>query len=64
MTRKEIELLNGRVISREEFEIIEENQEVANVENNGSSGTIPGATWYTVYFTDGEEIDIYFKQED
>lgn len=63
MTRKEIELLNGAVVTREQFEAIEEHEEVERVENNGISGNI-SATWYTVYFTDGEETDIYFKQED
>lgn len=64
MTRKEIELFDEKVVAREEFEMIEEHEEVARVENNGSSGSMPGATWYTVYFTDGEEINIYFKPED
>ena len=64
MTRKEIELLNGEIVTREQFEEIEEHEEAARGENNGNSGNIPGATWYTIYFTDGEEADIYFSQED
>lgn len=61
MTRKEIEALNGAVVTSEQFDEIWEHEEVARIENHGYSGSIPGATWYTVYFTDGEETDIYFK---
>lgn len=64
MTRKEIEALNHEVVTEEQFEAIWEHEEVERVETNGNSGNIIGATWHTVYFTDGNEVDIYFKQED
>ena len=60
MTRKEIELLDKELVTWEQFEAIAEHEEVDRVENNGYSGYIIGAIWYTVYFTDGEEMDIYF----
>lgn len=63
MTREQIEALSGQIVNNEQFEEIEQYEEVEKVENNGNSGRIPGATWYTVYFTDGEEIDIYYKPE-
>jgi hypothetical protein len=59
MTRKEIEALNLELVSFEQLEAIWEHEEVERVETNGNSGNIPGATWHTVYFTDGKEIDIY-----
>jgi len=61
MTREQIEALNGEIVTAEQFEEIEQSAEVARVENNGNSGRIPGATWYTIYFTDDEEMDIYYK---
>ena len=63
MTREQIEALSGQIVTDDQFEKIEVHEEVERVENNGNSGRIPGATWYTVYFTDGEEIDIYYKSE-
>ena len=64
MTRKEIERLNRTAITRKQFEEIKEHEEVEKIKNNGSSGSKLGTTWYTVYFTDGQEIDIYFYQFD
>ncbi|NMB95178.1 MAG: hypothetical protein GYA02_00965 [Clostridiaceae bacterium] len=63
MTRKEIEALNKEVVTKEQFEEIKKHEEVERIKNNGSSSYIIGATWYTVYFTDNEKIDIYFKEE-
>jgi len=63
MTREQIEALSGQIVTDDQFEEIEQHEEVARVENNGNSGSIPGATWYTVYFVDGEEMDIYYKPE-
>jgi len=63
MTREQIELLNGQIVTEEQFEEIEQHEEVARIENNGGSGRYPSCTWHTVYFTDGEEIDIYYKSE-
>lgn len=64
MTRERIEALNGKIVTAEQFEEIEQSAEVARVENNGGSGRYPSCTWYTVYFTDGEEMDIYYLPED
>lgn len=61
MTRKEIEALNWEIVTLEQLLAIMKHEEVDRVESNGNSGNIIGATWHTVYFTDEEEIDIYFK---
>lgn len=61
MTRKEIENLNNQIITEDQLEDIEMNEEVNNVECLGESGYMSGYDWYSVEFTDGESIDIYFK---
>lgn len=53
-----------KLISREEFEDLESMEEVASIENNGSSGKYIGATWYTVNLKNGEEINVYFFPEE
>lgn len=61
MKREQIELLRGEIVAPEQLEEIEESIEVDRVESNGNSGRYPNCIWYTVYFTDGEEIDIYYR---
>ncbi|MDU5252917.1 hypothetical protein [Anaerococcus vaginalis] len=48
----------GKEVTQEEFEEIEENEYVREVENNGNSGQHYNLTWYTVYGED-DEFDIY-----
>lgn len=45
-------------VTEEEFEEIEENEYVREVENNGNSWQHYNLTWYTVYSQD-DEFDIY-----
>lgn len=48
----------GQEVTQEEFEEIEENEFVKEVENNGNSGQHYNLIWYTVYGED-DEFDIY-----
>lgn len=48
----------GQEVTQEEFEEIEENEFVREVENNGNSGQYYNLIWYTVYGED-DEFDIY-----
>ena len=45
-------------VTKEEFEEIEENEYVKEVENNGNSGQHYNLIWYTVY-GENDEFDIY-----
>ena len=51
-----------KFVSLEELEEIEEREDVERVENNGVSGQDGKSIWYTVYFTDGTEEDIYTRE--
>lgn len=48
----------GKEVTQEEFEEIEENEYVREVENNGNSGQHYNLIWYTVY-GENDEFDIY-----
>lgn len=48
----------GQEVTEEEFEEIEENEYVREVENNGNSGQHYNLIWYTVY-GENDEFDIY-----
>ena len=48
------------VVSESEFDDISYDENVMCVEYNGHSSNDPRLEWYTVYFTDGREMDIYF----
>lgn len=48
----------GKEVTQEEFEEIEENEFVKEVENNGNSGQHYNLIWYTVY-GENDEFDIY-----
>ena len=50
-----------RFVTDEQMEEIEEREDVERVECNGNSGRDVNATWYTVYYTDGTEEDVYMK---
>lgn len=50
-----------KFVSLEELELIEEREDVEKVESNGVSGIDGSSIWYTVYYTDGTEEDIYTK---
>lgn len=49
----------GQEVTEEEFEEIEENEYVKEVENNGNSGQHYNLIWYTVY-GENDEFDIYY----
>lgn len=49
----------GKEVTQEEFEEIEENEYVREVENNGNSGQHYNLIWYTVYGENDDEFDIY-----
>lgn len=63
MKRTEIEVLNNEVITSEQFDEIELNEEVTNMENLGTSSSHRNCTWYSVEFSDGESIDVFLKNE-
>lgn len=48
----------GQEVTEEEFEEIEENEYVKEVENNGNSGQHYNLIWYTVC-GENDEFDIY-----
>lgn len=53
------ELLEKEFITLEELEIIGEDEDVAEVQDNGMSGEHYNKHWYTVVLEDGEEFDVY-----
>ena len=62
MTRRQIEELNGQVITEEQAEEIQLNEEVVNFESMGKSGNMRGYEWFSVDFEDGQSIDVYMRQ--
>lgn len=52
MTRTEIEALDNEIVTMEQLEAIEENEDVEELENCGNSGFYVGKTLYCVHFTD------------
>lgn len=47
------------MLTKEEFEFVQEHEDVERLENNGTSGSYIGKIWYTVYLADQAEYDIY-----
>lgn len=58
---KMIEKLDGKIVTLQQLEQIEESELVANVENAGSSGVHLACQWYVVKFVNGEEMDVYIE---
>ena len=56
-----LQTLNGKILSDEEFESLQENPFVKTVECLGTSGFHIGATWWDVCLTDGTFMDVYTK---
>lgn len=54
-----IKLLEKEFITLEELEIIEENENVVEIQDNGMSGQYYGKHWYTVVLENGEEFEVY-----
>lgn len=61
MTKSQIEALNNEVITEEQYEEIELNEEVTNIECLGASSSHVGYEWFSVEFIDGETIDVFMK---
>ena len=54
-------LLNTKFVTSEELELIEEDENVLSVEDNGMSGKNLGYHWYTVMTKEKNIYDIYCK---
>lgn len=61
MNLKEMKELSNEVLTEQQFTEVEESEFVTEVQDNGMSGVDPTNHYYTVVFTDGTEMDIYFK---
>lgn len=59
MTRKQIEELNGKIITDEQYDEIKLHEEVESLVCLGCSGIKSSFDWYVVQFTDGTSIDVY-----
>ena len=53
------ELLEKKFLNKEEFELIEGNEEVLNIENNGNSSLYLNKNWFIVYLSDSTEYVVY-----
>lgn len=55
-------LYGGEILTKEEWEEIDENTNVEEVEACGLSGIHDGFTFmHTIHFIDGTEMDCYFR---
>lgn len=54
-----IEKYEGNILDDEEYEELCFEQCVERIKWNGMSGMHPGLHWHTVYFINGQEIDVY-----
>ncbi|HFD2052229.1 MAG: hypothetical protein KHZ90_08600 [Veillonella parvula] len=50
-------------VTIEQLEELEEREDVKKLESNGISGIDGRSTWYTVYYTDGTEKDVYWNED-
>lgn len=64
MKKEEILNYSNKKVSEEVLEKIEESECVEMLENCGYSGTHVDCIWYTITFTDKDEISVYHKTED
>jgi hypothetical protein len=54
-----IEKYEGNILNEEEFEELCFEECVERIEWNGWCGMYPGLRWYTIYFIDGQDIDVF-----
>lgn len=54
-----LEELNDTIITEDQFDEIQENEFVEEVENNGVSGKDGKSIWYSVRLVDGTEYQVY-----
>ena len=59
MLKDQIMEYNGKIITLELLQEIEESQDVKNCIINGLSGLYLDKTWYTIVFINNEEIEVY-----
>lgn len=59
MMKQDIINLEGKPVTLEELEVIEESPDVKKVEDMGTSGLHPHMHWMIVTLNDGEEISVY-----
>ncbi|MCH1964303.1 hypothetical protein MCG45_15850 [Clostridium perfringens] len=50
-------------VTIEQLEELEEREDVKRVESNGVSGRDGRSTWYTIYYTNGEEKEVYWNED-
>lgn len=61
LSLSELKELDRKILSDEEYHLLEENPEVESIECLGQSGYDTNAYWYDVQLTNGENIDIYTR---
>ena len=59
MNKKLMELLEKEIVTAEEFEFINEHEDIIKIENCGGSGKCVDKIWFNVVTIDGEEFNIY-----
>ena len=60
MTMQQILELEGKAVTLEQLEAIEESADVEKVENFGISGVYPHMNWYLISLIDGQQLYVYF----
>lgn len=61
MTLKKIKKLNNKIISDNQFEMLEESEYVEWMECVGFSSSNIGCLWWDVKLVDGTSIDVFCK---
>lgn len=60
MTKQQILDLEGKAVTLDQLEAIEESVDVEKVENLGRSGLHPHMSWCEIKFYGGEIVTVYF----
>ena len=60
MTKQQILELEGKAVTLDQMEAIEESVDVEKVENLGRSGVYPHMNWYLISLRDGLQLYVYF----
>lgn len=58
------QIFGGKIVDNEQFEEIELNEFVTSIECLGTSSNYPSKYWYSVEFVNGEDMDIYYYEEE
>ena len=59
MTKEEIKVYDGDIVSYDVLEEIELSPDVTDLVNLGNSGLHVGNTWYLAVLNTGEEVNLY-----